>query len=54
MLVVHFCDLDRVEDIGLFTVLIMTVIDETAPYFKGHLYTFFTEVSILLRLEGSS
>ncbi len=35
MLVVHFCDLDPVEDIELFTVLIMTIIDETVPYFEG-------------------
>jgi hypothetical protein len=35
MFVLHSSDLDLVEDIGFFTLLLFTVIDETVPYFEG-------------------
>jgi hypothetical protein len=35
MFVVHFCDIDLVEDVWLFNLLLFTVVDETVPCFEG-------------------
>jgi hypothetical protein len=35
MFIVHYRDLDPVEDVGIFTLLVLEAVDETVPNFKG-------------------
>ncbi len=35
MFIVHSSDLDPAEDIGIFNLLLFTVINETVPNFEG-------------------